>query len=155
MANKIMLLISLLSYSIVVSQPFMYMLALSYTQKNISAAGYTEMRKLIDTAMRNHFKYVLYTAVLATLALVVLNSGEPGGLMFATACIALIALVAEILLAVKGNVPINNIINTWPAGNPPAEWTIYRDKWLRILGYRGMATITGFVALLVSAIFDR
>jgi MFS superfamily sulfate permease-like transporter len=53
----------------------------------------------------------------------------------------------------KGNMPINNLINTWTAENYPANWEYYRAKWLRIFFYREIATITGFVSLVTGVVF--
>ncbi len=153
MANKIILFFTLITYSIIVSQSFMYILALKDVQLNLQAGSYTEIRKLIDTSMRGNFKYVIYAALLFSLLLVILNIKNPGSLVFITASIAFVALVADTLLTVKGNLPINDIINTWSADNIPANWTDYRTKWFRIFQYRQLANITGFVSLLVGAVF--
>ncbi len=155
MTNKIIFLITLLSYSIIASQPFMYMLALKHTQLNLGVNSYIEVRKLIDTAMRSNFKYVLYIAALANLLLLLVNIKNPGGIVFITASIAFIALVADILLTVKGSLPINDVINTWSAGNYPANWATYRDHWFRIFQYRQLAAVTGFVSLLIGVVFKK
>jgi len=155
MTNKIIFLVTLLSYSFIVSQPFMYMLSLKYTQLNLGANSYTEVRKLIDIAMRNNFKYVLYTGVFATLALVLSNIKAPGSITFITASIAFAALVAEILLTVKGSLPINDVINIWTPDNVPANWTHYRDEWFRIFQYRQWVSVAGFVSLLFGVVFGR
>ena len=103
--------------------------------------------------MRASFKYVIYAALLANLLLVIATVKTPASLVFITATIAFVALVAEILLTVKGNLPINDVINTWPADNVPANWTSFRDKWFTIFQYRQIASITGFVSLLIGAVF--
>lgn len=153
MVTKIIFLITLISYSIIVSQSFMYMLALKNTQLNLEARPYTELRKLIDTSMRNNFKYVVYAALLANVVWVILNDKNPGSLLFITAAIALIALIADTLLTVKGSLPINDIINTWSTDSYPANWADYRAKWFNIFQYRQIANITGFVSLLIGAVF--
>jgi hypothetical protein len=131
----------------------MYILALKNVQLSLEAKPYIELRKLIDTSMRSNFKYVIYTALLANLLLVILTGKNPGSLLFITAAIAFIALVADTLLTVKGNLPINDIINKWPADSYPSNWAEYRGKWLDIFRYRQIANITGFVSLLTGAVF--
>jgi len=155
MTNKIILLIAVLSYSIIASQPFMYILALKQTQMNLSANSYTEVRKLIDIAMRSNFKYVLYTAVLASFVLMLVNLKNPTGITFITATIALVLLIADILLTVKGSLPINDVINSWSADAIPIDWSVYRDKWFRIFYYRQIAGITGFLSLLIGVVFGK
>jgi phosphate starvation-inducible membrane PsiE len=96
MSNKIILLITLVSFSVIVSQPFMYILALKQTQLNLTPNSYLEVRKLIDAAMRSNFKYVLYIALLSNLALIIVNAKNPGGVLFITAIIALICLLIDV-----------------------------------------------------------
>lgn len=153
MTIKIIFLSALLTYSIVVSQSFMYILALKHVQLNLEAGSYTELRKLIDTSMRGNFKYVIYAALLTNLILVISTIKNPGSLVFITAAIAFVALIADTLLTVKGNLPINDIINTWSSDNYPTNWADYRAKWFNIFQYRQIANITGFVSLLIGAVF--
>jgi hypothetical protein len=153
MTNKIILFITLLAYGIIVSQSFMYILSLKDVQLNLQAGSYTEIRKLTDSSMRSNFKYVIYAALIFNLLLVIMNIKNPGSLVFITATIALLALAADILLTLKGNLPINDVINTWSADNIPADWTTFRTKWFKIFQYRQIANITGFVSLLVGTVF--
>jgi hypothetical protein len=153
MITKIILAITLLAYAMIASQAFMYMLSLKQVQLNLGADSYTEIRKLTDISMRASFKYVIYAALLANVLLVLLAAKAPSSLVFCTATIALLALVAEIVLTLKGNLPINDIINTWSADSVPANWTAFRDKWFTIFQYRQIASITGFISLLIGAVF--
>ncbi len=153
MTTKIIFLFTLLAYSIIVSQSFMYILALKQVQLSLQAGPYTELRKLIDTSMRGSFKYVIYAALLTNLLLVISTIKNPGSLVFITAAIAFVALITDTLLTVKGSLPINDIINTWSADSYPENWTDYRTKWLTVFQYRQIANITGFVSLLIGGIF--
>lgn len=153
MATKITLLVTILFYSVIVSQSFMYILSLKNTQLALGGGSYTELRQLIDANMRHNFKYVIYLTLFANLLLVILNSETPSGLMFITAAIALVALVIDVLLTLKGNVPVNDIINSWSIENYPDNWREVRDKWFTIFRYRQMATITGFLSLLAGVVF--
>lgn len=153
MATKITLLVTVLAYSFVVSQSFMCILALKNVQLNLEGGTYTTLRQLIDTNMRSTFKYVLYTAVIANIILLALNGKQAVSLLFITTAIALVALIADILITVKGNLPVNDIINSWSPDNFPSNWTDYRDKWFRIFQYRQVINIIGFVSLLIGVIF--
>ena len=153
MLVKALFLFTLLAYSMIVSQSFMYILSLKHVQINLGANAYTEIRQLIDASMRSSFKYVIYAALLGNLLLVVSTIKNPSSLLFITAAIALIALIADTLMTVKGNLPINDIINTWSADKYPTDWADYRAKWLTIFQYRQIANIMGFVSLLIGAVF--
>lgn len=153
MTTKIIFTITILAYAMIASQAFMYILSLKQVQLNLNAGSYTELRKLIDISMRASFKYVIYAALLANVLLVISTIKTSTSLVFITATIALVALVAEILLTLKGNLPINDVINTWSADTIPANWTSFRDKWFTIFQYRQIASITGFVSLVIGAVF--
>ena len=153
MTTKIILSITLLVHAIIVSQAFLYMLSLKQVQLSLGANSYIEIRKLIDISMRASFKYVIYVALLANVLLVIATAKTPASLVFITAIIALLALVAEILFTLKGNLPINDVINTWSADSVPANWAAFREKWFTIFQYRQIASITGFISLLIGAVF--
>lgn len=153
MTTRIILLFTLLAYSIIVSQSFIYILALKHVQLNLDANAYIELRKLIDASMRANFKYVIYAALLSNLALVIFTIKHPGSLLFISASVALVALIVDVLLTVKGNLPINDVINTWSSNSYPTNWEEYRTKWLYFFQYRQIASITGFISLLIGALF--
>lgn len=153
MTNKIILLITIVAYAMLVSQSFMYILALKNVQLNLEANSYIELRKLIDVNMNRNFKYVMYIAFLANLLCVISNFKNVGSLLFITSTIALVAIIADILIAVKGNIPINNIIDTWSFDDYPADWRDYRTKWLSFFQLRQVANITGFISLCIGAVF--
>jgi len=153
MATKIIFTITLLAYAMIASQAFMYMLSLKQVQLSLDANAYTEIRKLTDISMRASFKYVIYTALLANVLLVIATAKSQGSHVFIAATIALVALVAEILLTLKGNLPVNDIINTWAPDTIPANWAAVREKWFTIFQYRQIASITGFASLVIAALF--
>lgn len=153
MATKIIFTIALLAYAMIASQAFMYILSLKQVQLNLAGNAYTEIRKLIDSSMRVSFRYVIYAALLANVLLVIITAKTPSSLVFITASIALLALVAEIVLTLKGNLPINDVINTWSADAIPANWATFRYKWFTVFQYRQIASITGLVSLIIGAVF--
>jgi len=154
MLTQVVSFITILSYAIVVSQSFMYILALKSTQLGLTAPGYIEIRQLIDTNMRSKFRYVIYIALAASLALVILTIKNTASLVFITAVIALVALIADILLTVKGNLPVNDVINTWTPAKYPGNWQVIRQQWFTIFRYRQVANITGFISLLAGMVFE-
>lgn len=153
MQTKIILLLALASYSIIVSQSYMYLVALKNVQNNLTAPSYIELRKLLDTNFRAKYKYAVIGALITNLLLVILTINSHSSLLMVTSVIAFVALVADLLLTVKGNLPINKLINGWSADNYPADWDLYRTKWLLIFSYRQVATITGFFILLIGTVF--
>ena len=153
MAIKIILLLTLFSYSFLVSQSFMYILSLKKVQISLEAPAYLVIRKLIDSSMRSTFRYVIYGALLTNLLLVFSTINHPNSLLFSTAVIAFVALTVDTLLTVKGSLPINDQMNTWTVDSIPADWKAYQTKWFTLFRYRQISNIIGFLSLLIGVVF--
>lgn len=155
LVKRIILLAAVFSYSWVVSQSFMYVIALENVQLSMEAASYIELRQLLDTSFRANFKFVLVGALVSNLLLLIVTAREYKSVLFVTAAIAFIGLITDTLLTLKGNVPINDVINTWTAASHPADWHRTRAEWLTVFHCRQLANGTGFLALLAGLTFGR
>lgn len=149
MTVTIIAVAALLAYSFLVSQPFMYIIALKNVQRSMNAASYIELRKLLDRNFRSTFKYVVYTSLLVNILLLIVAAAAANALLVICAAISFSCLIADILLMQKGNIPINTIINTWDENNYPVTWQSYRRKWLLFFKYRQRFSIAGFIALCI------
>jgi hypothetical protein len=154
LATKILLLLNLLLSSIIVGQAYMYIIALTDVQKNLDAPAYIRLRQLIDRNFMAKYKYVIYASMISTpLLCILIGSESPTGLLFICSLIALVAFIIDLILTVKGNLPINKMINGWSVDNYPGDWDKHREKWLRIYSYRQTVNFIGFISLLIGAIF--
>ena len=153
--NKIILFATVLSYSVIVSQSFMYVLSLKNTQLALDGTAYTQVRQLIDANMNGLFRYVMYVAIILNLVYVISNIKAPSGLLFITGAISLVALLVDGIITLKGNVPINQVINSWSPSELPANWKEVRQSWFNVYQWRQVINLTGFVSLLTGAIFGR
>jgi hypothetical protein len=154
MELKILIFLNLIVYSVIVSQSFMYMIALRNVQESMSAASYIELRKLLDRNFLKKFKPVVYSALVLGLALVVAAAFQSSAVILAGSSIAFAGLLIDVILIVKGDMPINRIINSWTLETFPANWVEYRSKWLYWFSWRQVANISGFIALLIAAVFS-
>lgn len=153
MLLQITFIIALLLYAVIASQSFMYMLTLDTVQRKLDVAAYISFRQLIDAAMMARLKYVMYTALAANIVLVILLIKTPNSLTFGTALFSCIMLVADMLIALKGNLPINAVINSWSTDNYPSNWVEYRERWLKFFRYRQIVVIAGFSCLVTGVVF--
>ncbi len=153
MAIKITLFITLLMYAFIISQSFFYILAMTSILKKMQAGTYIETRNLLTETLQVPLKVIYYTALGASLLLTSFCVVNPNGLLFITSIIAFVALLADALLAVKGNIPLNKYINSWTSNNYPEEWQQYRSKWFNLYHIRQGLNITGFVSLLAGLVF--
>ena len=153
MAIKITLFITLLMYAAVISQSFFYILAMSVTLKKMRAQTYIETRNLLTTNLQAPLQIVYYTTLSASVLLTAFCVVNPGGLLFITSLIALVALLADVVLALKGNIPLNKFINSWTSWDYPDNWQQYRAQWFNLYHIRQVLNITGFISLLAGLIF--
>lgn len=150
---KLLMFINLLAYSWIVAQAYMYIIAQTNVQKSMDAPSYIQLRQLTDRNFMAKYKYVIYVSLVTGLLLCIFTAQDPLGFPFISSAVAFTALVADVLLAIRGNIPINKRINTWTTENYPADWQTYRAKWLRVYRLRQVANIIGFTSLLLGALF--
>lgn len=153
MEAKLIILLYLLAYSFIVSQSFSYIISLTHVQKNLSVLSYIEFRKLTDKNFRAKFKWVFYAVLVIGPAAIGFTVSQPASLLFIAIILSYVAFWVDAIIMLKGNMPINNAINTWSAESYPADWAAQRDKWLYFFRLRQIMNIIGFVGLLVGMVF--
>jgi len=126
---KLLKLFNLIAFAFLASQPLFYLLALARSQKRLGASSYIELRKVLDKNLNRNLKLLYYFTLLSALLLAIVACALSHFLHFITASIAVMALVADILIALKRNIPINNLINTWEKDAYPRHWQLIRRKW--------------------------
>ncbi|HEX4326210.1 MAG TPA: anthrone oxygenase family protein, partial [Burkholderiales bacterium] len=60
--------------------------------------------------------------------------------------------LAGMLITVKGNFPINDLVMTWSPHAPPADWASLRDRWWAWHCARTVVTVACFGLLLAAAL---
>lgn len=151
--TRLAMLVNLVMYAIVASQPLFYAVALSDASRALSAPAYIELRNAINAAMTRRVPAV-YLGTLATnvgVLLLSLQEGERG--LAATSAVALAALLADAAIMLRGNVPINRVIDSWTPSQYPADWEAHRSRWLAIFAVRQGLLAVGFVSLVAGAVF--
>jgi hypothetical protein len=151
---RIAIIMNLITYSIVVSQPLAYMVVMGRAQRALSPAAFIELRQCINPIMTRRVP-VIYSSTLATvLLLLVLSLRMPNWIGLVTAIVALLCLVIDILFMLRENVPINGAIDQWSTTHYPKDWERYRTQWFAIFAYREVVLLVGFGSLLVGAVFQ-
>ena len=74
---------------------------------------------MLDKHLRVKLKVLYYATLLTAVLLTILTFSPAAPLRFITACIALCALIADLAISMKRNMPINNLINNWDADAYP------------------------------------
>ncbi len=119
------------------------------TTYDISGITFIEMHRPLDIAIRKAGPYVfvfisVLFGLLATLFFVE-GSKRKGWL----AVCAYIFLLADTLIALQGNGPLNDLFLTWTPSTIPENWTSLRDQWLSYHVYRDIFLFLMFTVLFV------
>jgi hypothetical protein len=91
---------------------------------------------------------LIVPTVAAAIVTVVLD-GNGVGCWFRWAGMA--ALIAFLVIAFAGTVPINIRVIEWDADNPPSDWMAVIRRWELIDAYRSTAAIVAFALFLSAA----
>ena len=121
MLTNLVLFITLVFFSLTVSQPLFYWMALRNTSRNLSASAYIEMRNQIDTQMRRRGPVAYYGTLIFSLILAIIAFTGDDPVLRIASFTALLGLVTDIALMMKGNVPINKTIQVWTPELYPSD----------------------------------
>jgi hypothetical protein len=154
MMLKGLIFINLLGYAFITAQAFFYLLAMTSAQRNLRAPAYVELRNLLDKQLNTYLRIVYYTVLVSSALLCVFTACKTASLLFMTSVIACIALWVDVFVMMKGNLPLNKLIQSWTPENYPDNWQEYRAEWLKHYQLRQVAAITGFLSLLTGAVFS-
>jgi len=155
MTIKITLFITLILYAAIISQSLFYILAMSKVMKNMQVTTYIETRKLLDKHLQVSLRVVYYGSLIVSIALTALCLVNSSVLLFTCSIIALVCLVADLVLIVKGNMPLNKVFNSWTTTSYPSDWQQYRSKWFSFFHIRQLANMIGFLSLLTGVVFGK
>jgi hypothetical protein len=148
------ILANLVAYSIVVSQPLAYMVAMTSVQRALAAPPFIELRQRINAVMTRRVPVIYSITLVTTLLLLVLSVINQDWSVLVTTTVALLCLVVDVKFMLRENVPINGVMDQWSAANYPEDWQDYRTKWFAIFAYRQVVLLAGFLSLLIGAVFQ-
>jgi len=118
--------------------------------KEYSAAVFTEVQQRVDASV-GQTAPVLIMGTIVILGVTLVAIRDFRSARFALVAVALLLVVAGTITTQVVNVPINDEINSWTVGSPPADWSDTRDRWE---AFHVVRTIVTLLALgLVAAAF--
>jgi hypothetical protein len=144
----------LASYLLITSQLLFYIYILSDALRIVPINNYLELRKTIDSGFGSRFSLMYYSCLALSLVVVLMSPGKPTSVVFITSLIALICVIADVLIAMKGNVPLNQLTNDYTQHNG-TDWNTIRSQWLKLIGYRAVITVSGMLALFAGLLLNQ
>ncbi|GHB75444.1 anthrone oxygenase family protein [Persicitalea jodogahamensis] len=154
MVLKTIQFIQVLLLCIIAGQAFFYLIGGTAGVRYVSVHAFIEQRKAIDIAIGPNLKILYPMCALSGIAVLILLRQQIHTLTFCLSAAALLLVLIDMVIAVKGNVPINQQMMGWTATVHPADWATVRDQWLAYMHWRQGCSITALLCLLVS-LFSR
>lgn len=142
--------IALLPYAVSFGIAVYFFIAPCYDK--LSGPTFIEFFRNIDPYMKVWARRLLRSQITLTLPLLGLMFDRWASLPFWLTLVALLMGVTSMVIAVKGNVPLNRQMDHWSPSEPPTGWEKVRARWLRYHSLRGVAEVVGFAALLAAAL---
>ena len=133
---------------IIASQGIFYLLAAAEAFRNISVHSFAEQRKAVDAIIGGRIKVLYYSCLLLGVIIAVSLRSQPASMGFICTLISTLLILADIIIAIKVNVPINKQFAAYPAGS--MNWELLRTKWLNYISIRGILSVLALLSLLIS-----
>ena len=154
-AIKTIRFLQLFSYVLVTSQVLFYLFILCDSLKVISLDNFFELRKVIDSLMIGRFKFMYYTCLALCILVTVIAGQHPKSAFFISSVMALVFLVIDLAITIKGSMPLNALTHSYNPGNESMNWEMIRTQWLDYMKYRGVFITMGMASLLGGLIFVK
>jgi uncharacterized membrane protein len=154
MALKSTQFIQTLLLSIIAGQAFFYLIGGTAGLKNVSASTFIEQRKAIDIVIGPYLKVLYPLTAVICLAVLVLLRQQVGSFLFMLSTIAFVLIVLDLIIAIKGNIPLNQQMQSWSLTAPPDNWAAVRDQWMSFMHWRQACSITALLCALLG-VFSR
>ena len=148
MEIKITLFITLLMHALIISRSFFYLVALSPVLKKLGAGQYAETRQLLLQSIQGPMQVVYLVALGANILLTAFCVINPGGWLFLGSLAALIALLADVLLAIFFSQPLSRIMNRPVGPGVQGNGKRLRSRWFLLNHMRQALNLAGLVCLL-------
>ncbi|WP_238428446.1 DUF1772 domain-containing protein [Frankia nepalensis] len=123
------------------------LVAIRPAMHSLPVASYITVKQAFDISYPKFMKPLQIAALVASLALTV-TSGLMGDPPAATlAGLAFLSLLVNVIVTVRGDLPINIAMASWRPEQPPADWELQRSRWDRFNAIRTAAAVVGLILL--------
>lgn len=153
MLIKVTLMTVIVLYAFALGQRFLYSLVFATTTNKMEIATYIQLRKFVDRRIEASLMVIHVILLAISIDLVAFCVVNPAGLLFHCSLISLVLLIADIVLLVKGNMPLSKRIDKWTVSLHPDNWKKITAKLLLLCYIRHALHMMGFIALLTGTLF--
>jgi uncharacterized membrane protein len=130
-----------------------YVVSFDYSTADVTGPLYTEKMQYAIHHIGTPLFGMLITATLLCFAAAVLNRDQRD--CFYLLIGAAICFLAGGLITRFGNIPLLDMIDTWTASSPPANWREIAERWYLFHTIRIVVDLAGFFLALCSVFVRR
>jgi uncharacterized membrane protein len=152
---KILRLLHLFCYLLVTCQVLFYLVVFSDALRMTPVENFLEHRKIVNLLIGERYRVIYYSCLATSIGMVIIAFRQPSNMITITAIIALVCLIADLVITIKGNMPLNDLIDTFIPGTDTARWDTLRTDWLNYFRYRGILSTIGMMSLLAGTVFEK
>jgi hypothetical protein len=152
--TNIFRVLQLLAYFLVTIQLTYYLYLMGDAMKQVSLDNFFEQRKIVHALVMKKHQPVYYICLALSLLVIILTIKQPSSMVFICSCIAFLCLIIDIVIAMKGNGPINNASENYFPG-AAGNWEAMRLQWLKFINIRGVFSSIGFLSLMASWVLQK
>jgi uncharacterized membrane protein len=129
-------------------------IGLGRAMTRLSPSTYIEFHQASNRTFDPYMPIVVLGAIVGGLALAFLSPGfsSPSGWL---ALFGLCCYVAGLLVSVTRCVPINKQVEHWAINNPPENWKVTRERWLRFHIIRTLLSVPALASYILSCLLSR
>lgn len=149
---KIILLLYLTCYLLVSAQLLYYVVVMGEALKKIPIQHFLQLRKSVDPLVVARYQWLYGLSLVLSASAMLLAQRDSNSLVGICLIISCACLVLDIALALKGNQPLNAMVNGDALGERWPAWEILRFQWIRFIRFRGVISGVGMVTLLAGLV---
>jgi len=130
-----------------------YVVSFDYRTAQMSAAFYTEKMQYAIHHIGNPLFFMLIAATIMNFLAAALHRKDRRTcliILASGACFLVGGLITRF-----GNIPLLDIIDTWPVSSPPTNWSEIADRWYVLHSVRFAIDVAGFLLAIISTFTRR
>ncbi len=146
-----LVVVSLVLAGLVAGTMTIGLVAVRPAMHSLPATTYVLVKQAFDISYPKFMKPLQIACLLSTVALTAVAAVVGSAACAILAAVAAVGVFTNIIVTVRGDLPINNAMATWTPGAPPSDWQSQRARWDFFNSIRTIAAVSALVLLALAA----
>jgi uncharacterized membrane protein len=151
----VLVVAALVSSGLVAGVLFIGLVAVQPALRSVTPGTYVTVKQAFDRTYPPFMRPLQLTALAVSLALTVTAGVQGKATCAVLAGLAFLSIAVNIVVTVRGDLPINVAMASWRADDPPSDWEHHQARWDTFNKIRTVAAVTALVLLAVASVAPR